>query len=197
MQPATEPAAAPSSDRVLTIPNILSFARLATVPVFVWLFTSDRKNAAVLLYAVAAWTDFLDGYIARHTGSVTELGKLLDPLADRIFIAALAVALVAEDLLPMWLAVAVVGRDVVILALYPAVHRGAVRRIRVNFTGKLATAALLAGLTFMAVRETTVSWGDEVGRGGLPLVLFGAVFYWVSGAMYASQALALRREVEH
>src|SRR5919106_1769508 len=88
-----------SQGRLLTIPNLLSFGRLATVPVFVWLFVSGRENAAVIVYAVAAWTDFFDGFIARRTHSVTELGKLLDPLADRVFIVALALALVARGTL--------------------------------------------------------------------------------------------------
>src|ERR671918_764728 len=88
-----------SDGRLLTIPNLLSFGRLATVPVFVWLFVSGREDAAVILYAVAAWTDFFDGFIARRTHSVTELGKLLDPLADRVFIVALALALVARGTL--------------------------------------------------------------------------------------------------
>ena len=104
------------TSRILTIPNLLSLARLATVPVFVWLFVTDRTNAAVTLYAIAAWTDFFDGYLARRLNEVSELGKLLDPLADRVFIVALAVALVANDVLPLWLAIAIIARDVVILS---------------------------------------------------------------------------------
>ena len=190
---ATDPRPA-GEDRVWTIPNLLSFARLAAVPVFVWLFVTDRKDAAVLLYAVAAWTDFFDGYIARRTASVTELGRLLDPLADRIFIAALAVALVAGDVLPLWLALVIVGRDALVLSAYPFVQRGLATKIRVNFIGKTATAALLAGLTLLAVGETSVSWASAVDEAGMGLVALGTVLYWVSGAMYARQALQLSRE---
>ena len=77
-------AARPPSSRIWTVPNIISFVRLATVPVFVVLFVTGRENAAVILYALGAWSDFLDGYIARRTNSVTDLGKLLDPLADKL-----------------------------------------------------------------------------------------------------------------
>src|ERR671918_1908651 len=104
-----------SDGRLLTIPNLLSFGRLATVPVFVWLFVSDREDAAVIVYAVAAWTDFFDGYIARRTHSVTELGKLLDPLADRVFIVALALALLRRGALPSWLGGVIIVRDVAVL----------------------------------------------------------------------------------
>src|SRR5918999_4865264 len=71
----------PDGGRLATIPNLLSALRLASVPVFIGLFVSGHEEAAVILYAVGAWTDFFDGYIARHTGQVTEIGKLLDPLA--------------------------------------------------------------------------------------------------------------------
>jgi cardiolipin synthase (CMP-forming) len=180
-------------DRILTIPNVLSFLRLASVPVFIALFVSGETNAAVILYAVGAWTDFFDGWIARRFDSVTELGKLLDPLADRVFIVALVIALVASDALSPWLAGAIVGRDVLILGLYPVVHRGALQKIRVNFVGKTATAALLFGLTSLAVNETTVSWHGALLVPGRVMVVAGTVLYWVSGAMYAREALAMGR----
>ena len=182
----------PEERRIWTIPNILSFLRLGTVPIFVALFVAGRTDAAVILYTVAAWTDFFDGYIARRTNSVTELGRLLDPLADRVFIAALVVALVATDVLPLWAALVIVGRDVAILALYPFVHRGTLARIRVNFAGKSATAALLLGLSFLAVSETSLSWGEVFELPGYLFVVIGGVLYWVSGGMYAREAMELR-----
>lgn len=201
--------------RIFTIPNVLSLARLAAVPVFVWLFVTGREDAAVVLYAIAAWTDFFDGYIARRTDSVTELGRLLDPLADRIFIAALAIALVATEALDPWLAVVIVGRDLLILGAYPFVQRrlagpdastelrhpkgagrvpGLATKIRVNFTGKSATAALLLGLTLLAVGETSFSWASTVDEVGRAFVWLGAVLYWVSGAMYARSVWTMTKE---
>lgn len=185
-----------SENRIVTIPNVLSFCRLATVPIFIWLFVTERTNAAVALYAVGAWTDFFDGYIARRTGSVTELGKLLDPFADRVFIVALAVALVAENALAVPLAAAIIGRDIAIVALYPLV-RGVAGVIRVNFVGKTATAALLLGLTFLAFSETTVAWLDRARVPGTAFVLLGTALYWVSGVIYAREALAMARGRVH
>ncbi|HWC14011.1 MAG TPA: CDP-alcohol phosphatidyltransferase family protein [Actinomycetota bacterium] len=181
-------------DRILTVPNVLSFLRLATVPLFVYLFVTQRRDAAVILYGVAAATDFFDGYIARRTDSVTELGTLLDPLADRIFIAALAVALVVTGVLSPWLAAAVVGRDVVVLAAYPFVQRASVARIRVNLVGKTATAALLFGLTCLAIAETSAPWSGLVQWPGYVAVVAGAVLYWVAGGIYARQAFRLHHE---
>ena len=167
-----------------SLPNAISLLRLGSVPVFVWLFTTGRENLAVLLYAVAAVTDFLDGFIARRTGAVTELGKLLDPLADRIFILALALALVARDALPAWLAIAVIARDVLLLSLWPLVERRSVRRIPVNFAGKSATALLLVGLTALALSETTLDPGPALRLAGLACSVAGAILYWTAAALY-------------
>jgi cardiolipin synthase (CMP-forming) len=182
-----------SDGRLLTLPNMLSFGRLATVPVFLWLFLSGREDAAVIVYAVAAWTDFFDGYIARRTHSVTELGKLLDPLADRVFIVALALALVARRALPWWLAAIVVGRDLLVLSLFPVLERRKVQRIQVNFVGKVATAALLAGLTLLALSETSfpgAAVGDEI---GIVVVSIGAALYWAAAYLYGKEALGKLR----
>lgn len=183
-------------DRIVTIPNILSLARLATVPVFVALFVTDHTDAAVILYAVGASTDFFDGWIARRFDQVSEIGKLLDPLADRVFIAALVIALVVTDILGLWVALVIIGRDVLILGLYPIVHHGALQKIRVNFAGKSATAALLVGATSLAITETSLDWDRWLEVPGRALIGFGAVLYWVSAAIYAREALALKHEKE-
>ena len=187
----SETPAAPAEvvhDRILTTPNALSALRLASVPFFVWLFINGHENTAVIVYAAGAWTDFFDGYIARRTGSITRLGQLLDPLADRVLIVALAIALVARDVLAPWLAVAVIARDVLVLALWPLLERMGMKRIQVNFTGKTATACLLFGLTCMAWGETTFLW-HEIGREvGVPFVIAGAILYWIAGIMYAVEA---------
>ena len=174
--------------RVLTVPNILSLARLASVPIFVWLFVSGRENAGWVLYAVGAWSDFFDGYLARKTNQVSELGKILDPVADRVLIVALTFALVSRDVLPWGLALAIILRDVLIVAVAPVLERKGMERMSVSFVGKTATAALLVGLTVLAYSETTfwaANTGDDI---GIWFVVLGAVLYWVAGFMYAREA---------
>ena len=179
----------PPESRILTVPNTLSIIRLATVPVFVWLFVVGREEAAVILYAAGAWTDFFDGYIARRTNSVTELGKLLDPLADRVFIVALAVALVAGEVLPLWLALAIVIRDALVLSLFPLLERRGVARLPVSFLGKCATASLLLGLTLLAWSATSFPGHDAGFELGMTCAVVGAALYWWSAVRYASEAL--------
>ena len=189
---ATEPSAPAETTADagwLTIPNVLSLLRLGSVPVFLWLFLTDRENAAVILYAAGAWTDFFDGLIARRFNQVSELGKLLDPLADRVFIVALAVALVARDVMPLALAIAIIGRDVLLLSIFPLLERRKVERIAVNFTGKTATAALLFGLTWLAFSQTTFADEVFVEVIGIGFVILGAVLYWVAAGMYAREAM--------
>lgn len=176
------------TNRVLTVPNVLSIIRLATVPVFLYLFVTGRETAAVILYGVGAWTDFFDGYLARRLGQVTELGRLLDPLADRVFIIALALALVAVDALDWWLAGAIVLRDIVLLGVWPLFERRGVGRIQVNLIGKTATASLLFGLTWLAVSETGFEWKSFAAVVGMVFVTAGAIMYYLSAGMYARDA---------
>ncbi|HEX2058582.1 MAG TPA: CDP-alcohol phosphatidyltransferase family protein [Actinomycetota bacterium] len=188
MTQPTIPVDAPATRGLWTVPNVLSLLRLASVPIFVWLFVSGHENAAVILYAVGAWTDFFDGVIARKFDQVSEIGKLLDPLADRILIVALVVALVARDALSLWLAIAVVARDVLLLSVFPVLERRKVPRIAVNFTGKSATASLLFGLTCLAYSETTFPGaraGDEI---GIAFTFLGAILYWAAAVLYAQAA---------
>ncbi|MBA2427182.1 MAG: CDP-alcohol phosphatidyltransferase family protein [Actinobacteria bacterium] len=174
--------------RVLTVPNVLSFVRLGTVPIFVWLFVSGRTEAAVILYAVGASTDWLDGYLARRMDAVSELGRLLDPVADRIFIAALAVALVGAGELPLAVAAALVARDALLVGGWLLLEGRGSRAIPVSLPGKVATAALLTGLTLMAVAATSWGFGESWRTAGLILVLIGTALYWVVGAAYARRA---------
>jgi cardiolipin synthase len=173
----------------VTIPNALSLLRLASVPFFVGLFVAGAESAAVVLYGVGAITDFFDGYLARRWGQISEFGRLLDPLADRVFIVALAAALIARGALPWWLAAAIVLRDIILLSLWPLFERRRAGRIAVNFTGKTATALLLFGLLWLAVGETGWVASRDLRPLGLGSTIAGAALYWVAAVMYAREAV--------
>ena len=103
--------------RIWTIPNVLSMLRLALVPPFLVLIVLGDYVAALILLIVASLTDLLDGYLARRLGQVTRLGQLLDPAADRLYIFAALVGLAANQLVPWWIVVVIVARDVFLLIL--------------------------------------------------------------------------------
>ena len=112
------------TDRIFTIPNILSFARLLGVPLFLWLVLVPQADlAAFALLVVSGITDWLDGVIARATGQISRLGQLLDPLADRLYVAATLIGLALRAIIPWWLVVLVLARDVV-LAIMNVLYDG-------------------------------------------------------------------------
>ncbi len=178
----------PRGNRILTIPNVLSIARLCSVPIFVWLFLSGRANAGVIVFVVAGWTDFFDGFIARRTGTVTELGKVLDPLSDRIFIVALTVMLLVKRTMPAALGAAIIVRDILVLSVFPALERRGIERIPVNRVGKAATALLFSGLALLAYSESTFPFAEDAGQAGLGVAWVGVGLYWVAAALYAREA---------
>ncbi len=132
-------------DRILTVPNVISVVRLLCVPLFLWLLFHEpihRAAAAYLLGALGA-TDFVDGYIARHFNQVSTLGKVLDPLADRLLLGVGVIAILVDGAVPAWIAwitiVRVVGVSlgVIVLAALGA------KRIDVQWAGKAGTLALM------------------------------------------------------
>jgi cardiolipin synthase len=178
-----------SGRRVLTIPNVISFSRIALIPVFFLLIVDpDTTTAGVILFAVVIATDWVDGTIARRTGQVTELGKLLDPVADRLAIAAGIIALVIRGVFPVWAAVAILARDLVVLLAGSYVLSRTHVRLDVRWIGKVATFSLM-------VAVPAVSWGAldlPLGAAGTTIgwVCFtvGIVEYYVAAFAYARDA---------
>jgi cardiolipin synthase (CMP-forming) len=130
--------------RVLTLPNVVSVVRLLCAPVFVWLlFGADERTAAFVLLAVLGATDWVDGWIARRFDRGSELGKVLDPTADRILLLTAVVALTVDGAVPTWFGVAVLAREAVVSIATLALALAGARRIDVQWTGKAGTFALM------------------------------------------------------
>ena len=118
-------------DRILTVPNLISLARLAGVPLFLWLFLNQHADGwAVAVLAIGGTSDWVDGFLARRLGQVSRLGELLDPLADRLYILATLVALTVRDVVPVALTVALLAREAVLLACLPVLRGTATARRR-------------------------------------------------------------------
>jgi cardiolipin synthase (CMP-forming) len=175
-------------DRIATVPNLLSSIRILLIPVFVLLLLHHRKayeEAGLLLLGAVVATDWIDGYIARHTGQVSNLGKLLDPVADRLAIAAALVTLVVRHAFPLWAALLVLVRDGLLLVAGAIVllRRGV--RIDVRWIGKAATFDLMWGFPLIA-------WGNfglylHVAAQAVGWFLFavGIVLYYIAAVIYA------------
>jgi len=181
-------------DRVLTIPNVLSLLRLALIPVFLWLVLDLRADlAAVAVLAVSGITDWADGAIARRTGQTTRLGRLLDPLVDRLTIAATLIGLALRDLVPWWLVALLAAREVLLLALVPALRRRGLLALPVHYLGKAATFALYWGFPFVLVGAGSAPWEQILGALGWAFVVWGTALYWYAAALYLDQARRVLR----
>ena len=189
----------PASSAVVTVPNILSFARIATIPLFCWLTANEQTRIwGILLFAVVVSTDWVDGYVARRTGQVTELGRLLDPIADRLAIAAGLVTFAIVDL-PFWAALLILVRDVVVVLGGAVLLWGRNIRVEVRGIGKIATFSLMAAITWIAWGNAGGPLGDVLLVGGWLAYVVGIVEYYLAAGLYAidvRDALAERGMLE-
>ncbi|HEX4428825.1 MAG TPA: CDP-alcohol phosphatidyltransferase family protein [Frankiaceae bacterium] len=182
------------SDRILTIPNALSALRLAGVPVFLWLVLGPHRDGiALLLLMASGLTDYLDGKLARMLHQSSKIGALLDPAADRLYIVSTVVALTIRGIIPVWLLIALIARDVVLLAFGPLLLRmGYGIALPVHFLGKAATFNLLYAFPFL-LATTGHGWLATVSRPiAWAFVIWGTALYWWAIGLYAIQVRQLR-----
>ena len=175
------------SQELKSIPNMLSILRLLLVPVFLWLLIADQFLIAFLVLMFASFTDWLDGFIARKFNQITSLGKVLDPSADRLFILATLIGLTVNEIIPAWLAIVIVARDVLLLIGYPISASHGYGPLPVHFLGKAATFALLYALPLLLLADLWPTAEAVI----LPLAwgfaYWGIGLYWVAGFVYLAQ----------
>ncbi len=182
------------TDRIWTIPNALSFARLLGIPVFLWLILGPQADLwAVVLLLISGFTDWLDGVVARATGQVSRLGAILDPAVDRLYIAAALIALVLRGIVPWWILALLLGRDLLLATLLPALRRRGLVGLPVHYLGKAATFALLWGFPFVLLGAGSSGLAEASRAFGWACVLWGTALYVYAGILYALQARRLLR----
>lgn len=184
------------SNRIFTVPNVISFVRLCLVPVFLVLLFNGYNVMATFLYALAAGTDWIDGQIARRTNAVSRLGQLLDPAVDRILMIAGVCGLFLVGRLPLWIILVVLVRDLLLLVGGAVLLKRFRVRVAVIFPGKVATTLLFVGfaglllnwplIPGLGIVEATwlpgfnglpCSWGIWFVYAGLALALVTTVYY--------------------
>jgi len=180
------------TSRIATIPNLVSLVRVAMVPLFLWLlFGADAPLPAGLLLGLIGATDWVDGFLARRLGQVSELGKMLDPVADRLAITAAVVGGWVAGVLPWPLALALIVREVVVaLGAMFAAWRWRIR-VEVRFLGKVATFGLYSAVASFYVyagfdHSFFLWWGWVVGAAGL-------ILYYLVAAQYFNDIRRMRR----
>ncbi|MCU1634941.1 MAG: CDP-diacylglycerol--glycerol-3-phosphate 3-phosphatidyltransferase [Cryobacterium sp.] len=181
------------SSRVLTVPNVLSCIRLLLVPVFLMLLIRGEDATALVVLVIASGTDFLDGYLARALGQVSRLGQLLDPAADRLYIFAALVGLAWREILPWWIVLVVLGRDVFLLVLGIILANVGFGPLPVHQLGKVATFCLFYALPLIMIGQAfpeLMWWSQPM---GWSFALWGAFLYWWAGVIYAIETVRVIR----
>jgi len=176
-------------DRVLTVPNAISMARLAGVPVFLWLVLVPQADWwAVGLLIAAGLSDWLDGKIARAWNQQSRLGEVLDPAADRLYIAATLIALAVRAIIPWWLVALLVSRELLLGVTLLVLRSHSFGPLQVSFVGKAATLCLLYAfpLLFIGSHEGTVALVARVT--GWAFAIWGTALYWWAAGLYLVQA---------
>ncbi|MEQ1786877.1 MAG: CDP-alcohol phosphatidyltransferase family protein [Acidimicrobiales bacterium] len=183
------------TDRILTVPNVITIVRLGLLPVFLWLLFAqeDRASAAWLLAALGT-TDFLDGYIARHFNQVSDLGKVLDPVADRLLFFVGVGGILVDGSVPVWFAVIALVREALVAGATLGLAALGVRRIDVTWFGKAYTLMLMIAFPLFLASESTLSWHEGAGTAALGFGIPGLILSWYSAALYVPLARKALRE---
>ena len=167
--------------RIVTIPNVISLVRLACAPVFVWLLVDDDLLAAAALLAVLGASDWVDGWIARRYDQGSDLGKVLDPVADRILLLVAAIALLAQGSVPLVVGILVLARELIVSLAVLALAAAGARRIDVQWVGKAGTLALMFAFPLYL-------WADAIHGDAHDVVLAAAWFMAISGLVFSYYA---------
>ena len=177
------------SDRILTVPNLLSIARLVGAPVFLYLVLTGRDGAALVVLTISAITDYLDGKIARAFHLESRLGALLDPVADRLYILATLFGLAWRDIIPWWVVALIIGRDVFLGLLMLALKRVGQTGLPVNVVGKAATLNLLYAFPILLGAEVFPAAREVLLALGWAFAWWGIGLYFTAAALYVGQGL--------
>jgi cardiolipin synthase len=183
--PGPEPSGRRGEDRILTVPNLITLVRLGCLPLFVWLLLGegDQVAAAWLLAGLGA-TDWVDGYVARHFDQVSTVGKVLDPVADRLLFLTAIVAIIIDGAAPLWFCIAVLVREAVVAGATLLLAALGARRIDVTWYGKAGTFGLMFAFPLFLAGSSSVWWNDSAeiaawicGLPGLALSYYAAITY--------------------
>ncbi len=181
------------TDRVWNVPNVLSFIRLALVPLFLFLIITAQDALALVVLVVSSLSDYLDGLIARRFNQITRLGQLLDPAADRLFIFAALIGLAARGVIPWWLFLVIVGREIMLVVLGIISANYGFGPLPVHHLGKVATAALYYALPILMLGQAFPAIAELTDPIGWAFVLWGAFLYWWAGLIYVAQSVRISR----
>lgn len=170
---------------VATVPNALSLLRGLGIPLFIYLALSRHADAAAILVLVAGGaTDYLDGKLARAWNQESRLGELMDPAIDRLYIAATLIVLYIRDVLPLWIILALLGRDVILGIMTLAMKRVGIGPFTVTYLGKAATFNLMYAFPLLLLAKSEGTLGEVAYVIGWSFAIWGIALYFITGMNY-------------
>lgn len=173
----------------LTIPNALTLLRALGIPVFLWaLFAGNQDFLAIVILVLAGATDYLDGKLARALNQYSRLGELLDPLVDRLYIAAVLIGLTIRGVIPLWLLTLLILRDLILATTLPGLYRIGKGPLPVTFLGKAATLNLLYAFPLLLLAEQNGAWAGAAGLFATAFAGWGVLLYLLTGVQYFFEA---------
>lgn len=182
-------------DIYLTVPNLISVLRIVSIPFIAYLTARHKMFTALIVLALSAASDGLDGLIARKFNQVSKIGQILDPIADRLLILCSILALGVANIIPWWLLIVVGIRDLTLLVLIIILAQHDYGPLPVNFVGKAGTALLMIAIAALIFADL---WNNTFTRvihlAGLAAGIWGVILYWFAAYIYIRQGVGLIRD---
>jgi cardiolipin synthase (CMP-forming) len=191
----------PGEDRIVTVPNAVTALRLLCLPLFLWLlFGAGEQTAAAILLAVLGATDWVDGFVARRFHQVSTLGKVMDPMADRILVGTAVISILVYGAVPLWFGLATIAREVLVSAMVLLLAALGAARIDVLWVGKAGTFGLMFAYPTFLLGYGDAGWQEPIRVIGWITGIVGLTLAWIAAGSYvapARQALRDGRAARH
>jgi CDP-diacylglycerol--glycerol-3-phosphate 3-phosphatidyltransferase len=183
-----------TQDRVLTVPNVLSVARLILIGVFVYLLLGTHAYGwAVAVLMISGASDWLDGKLARLLNQYSRLGELLDPAVDRLYMVVIPISFAIAGLVPWWVIVVLIVRDGLLAAMLPVLRTRGLSALPVTYIGKAATFALMSAFPLILLGQWDALWSRVIGACGWAFLIWGIGMYLWAFVLYVIQLVMVVR----
>lgn len=179
------------SSSVISVPNALTFLRFLGIPLFIYLtMTLKADGWAIIVLIIGGATDYLDGKLARAWNQTSRFGELADPAIDRLYILAILVVFLMREIIPWWMIVVIIGRDLILALLTIALNRKGIPPLTVTYLGKAATFNLMYAFPFLLLAQSDSTLGTGAYIFGWSFAIWGLALYISTGISYAREGFS-------
>lgn len=176
---------------MISVPNALTFLRFLGIPLFIYLTLDLHADGwAIVVLAIGGATDYFDGKIARAWNQTSRFGELADPAIDRLYILATLLVFMVREIVPLWMIVIIIGRDLILAAITLAMNRKGLPPFTVTYLGKAATFNLLYAFPFLLLAQSQGAWGTIAFIFGWSFAIWGIALYISTGISYAREGIS-------